>query len=103
MGRTDSQPVKLDRRSGLLFGYVFAMVGASMILAEIGKRNLMFPVGGGFFVVSGIALALVGLKQPRAEKSEPVGWFGRFFQATFLLLFVGLVFLCGEFGPGLRW
>ncbi len=103
MRRREKQPLKIDRRNGLYLGYVFAMLGAGMLLMGVGKRDLLFPVGGGFFVVSGVALALFGLLQPRPEQVEPIGGFGRFFHAAFLLLFVGFVFLCGEFGPGMRW
>lgn len=61
------------------------------------------PVVGAFFVVAGIAMALFGLMQPRRTTVEPVSRFGRLFNAMFLLLFVGFVFLCGELGLGIRW
>jgi hypothetical protein len=103
MGRGGKQPLKIDRRSGLFLGYVFATFGAGMLLMGVGGRDLLFPVGGGFFVVSGVALATFGLAQPRPVQVEPLNGFGRFFRAAFLLLLAGFVFLCGEFGPGVRW
>jgi hypothetical protein len=93
---------RFDRSSGLLLGYMFGMIGTGLILEGFAKRDLVFPVGGGFFVLSGIALALVALKEPHQPRAA-VGGFGRFFQAAFRLFFVGFVFLCADSGLGIRW
>ena len=78
------------------------MVGAGLVLEGFANRDLVFPVGGGFFVLAGIALALVALKQPRQPKAA-VGGFGRLFQTVFRLFFIGFVFLCGGSGLGIHW
>jgi len=103
MALSSRPPTKFDRASCLFLGHIMAMTGLGFLLEGMVHPDLVFPVGGGFFLLSGIAIAAAGLKQPRRPRPPGRTWTHGILQKLIALAMVGFVFLCGYDGLGARW
>jgi hypothetical protein len=69
---TPSKNLVVTRFDGLFLDYVLSMFGVGLLLRSFGnQRELLFPLGGGWAVVSGLLVAAMGLKTaPKAPDAS---------------------------------